>query len=162
MDKAIEWEEKLQQYTEPRYQQKPVMDFWDEKIIGVATEAIPAGGYLRSGPDGNIRLKQVVAIDDEDPQIEEEDICDEAKRITTGERQHEYGPPTGDFGKIAAMWSALFGREFSRHEVALAMVCLKLSRLSWSPEKRDSWTDGCGYLRCGWLCVQAEIENGEL
>lgn len=151
----------LEKYSEVRYHPRPSMDFWDKSIVGVATKPIAAGEYLRIGPDGNVRLKEIHSIE-EDAREEEEDICDEAKRITTGERQHEYGPPTGDFGKIAAMWTALFGRQFSPHEVSLAMVCLKLSRLSWSPEKRDSWTDGCGYLRCGWLCVQDEIDKGEL
>jgi hypothetical protein len=36
------------------------------------------------------------------------------------------------------------------------MTMLKLSRISWSPEKRDHWVDGIGYLSCGWDCVVRE------
>lgn len=160
------WEEMLEQYSEVRYHPRPSMDFWDKSVIGVATEAIPAGGYLRSGPDGNIRLKQAVAIDDEEPQIEEEDICDEAKRITTGDRQNQYGPPDEDFRRTAGMLNSLFAdklREgFLPHEISMIMACLKLSRMSWSPTKRDHHVDLAGYSRTGWLCVQAEIDKGEL
>lgn len=85
-----------------------------------------------------------------------EDILHEAYRLTTGDRQNQYGSPDQDFARTAAMWSALFGRHFETHEVAMAMVCLKLSRLTWSPAKRDSWTDAAGYVRCGWLCTEPE------
>ena len=161
------WEEMLEQYSEPRYQTRPVMDFWDKEIVGVSTKNIAAGEYLRIGPDGNVRLKWAVVTEDEEPQIEEEDICDEAKRITSqGERASSYGPADQDFRRTAGMLNALFAdklnSEFLPHEISMIMECLKLSRISWSPTKRDSWVDGCGYYRCGWQCVQAEIENGEL
>ncbi len=141
------------------------MDFWDQSVVGVSTKPIAAGEYLRIGPDGNIRLKQSVVTEDEDPQIEE-DICDEAKRITTGDRQNQYGPPDEDFRRTAGMLNSLFAdklREgFLPHEISMIMACLKLSRMSWSPTKRDHHVDLAGYSRTGWLCVQAEIENGEL
>ena len=80
---------------------------------------------------------------------------DEAKSLICGDRNAQYGSPTQDFERIAGMWTILFGRQFSAHEVAMAMVCLKLSRLVHSPGKRDSWVDGAGYLACGWECVEA-------
>lgn len=88
-----------------------------------------------------------------------EDILDEAKRLTSGERNNTYGPPTQDFDRTAKMWSAMFGNKlkdgesFALHDVALAMMALKLSRLTWSPNKRDSWVDCAGYARCGAVCA---------
>jgi len=87
----------------------------------------------------------------------QEDILEEALRLTSGDRNNQYGPPDADFKRTASMWSALFGRTFTSHEVALAMICLKLSRLSWSEDKRDSWVDVAGYARCGWMCVEAGL-----
>jgi nucleoside 2-deoxyribosyltransferase len=80
------------------------------------------------------------------------DILEEAYALTTGDRNAQYGPPDQDFRRTAAMWSALFGREFKSHEVAMAMACLKLSRLTHSL-KRDSVVDLAGYARCLDVCV---------
>lgn len=71
---------------------------------------------------------------------------------TLKQRGNEYGTVTQDFDRIAAMWTILFKREFKGHEVAMAMVCLKLSRLVWSPGNRDSWLDAAGYSALGWAC----------
>jgi hypothetical protein len=39
------------------------------------------------------------------------------------------------------------------HDVAIMMMQLKHSRLSWSPTKEDHWIDLAGYAACGWDCV---------
>lgn len=84
---------------------------------------------------------------------ERSDLLAEAAALVDGDRNTTYGPPSADFARVAVMWSVLFGRDFSPHEVAMAMTCIKLSRLVHSPQKRDSWVDGAGYLACGWECV---------
>ena len=81
------------------------------------------------------------------------ELLDEAKALVCGDRNATYGPPTQDFDRVAAMWSILFDREFTSHEVAMAMVCLKLSRLVHSAGKRDNWTDMAGYAACGYECT---------
>lgn len=78
----------------------------------------------------------------------EEDILEEAYRITRGDRQAQYGPPDQDFQRTAAMWSALKGVAFSAKDVALFMIALKLSRQTHQ-DKRDNWVDIAGYARCG-------------
>jgi len=89
-----------------------------------------------------------------------EDILDIAKAITSGDRQHAYGPPDQDFRRTADMWTALFGhmlREgvaFETWNVAQAMVLLKLSRLQHS-RKRDNVIDAAGYSRCMDICYRA-------
>lgn len=77
-----------------------------------------------------------------------EDVLEEALRITRGDRQAQYGPPDQDFQRTAKMWSALKGVEFSAREVALFMVLLKCSRQTHQ-NKRDNWVDIAGYARCG-------------
>lgn len=84
------------------------------------------------------------------------DVLIEALTLTRGDRQAQYGPPDQDFRRTADMWTALFEREFAPHEVAMAMACLKLSRLTHSL-KRDSVVDLAGYARCLDVCVR---ENG--
>lgn len=80
-----------------------------------------------------------------------EDVLVEALRITLGDRNAQYGPPDQDFRRTAAMWSALKGVTFEPRDVALFMVCLKLSR-EVHQRKRDNWVDIAGYARCGSLC----------
>lgn len=75
----------------------------------------------------------------------------EAERVTSGDRQAQYGPPDQDFQRIAAMWGALKGVPFSAREVAMFMVCVKLSRETHQ-KKRDNWVDIAGYAKCGSLC----------
>jgi hypothetical protein len=83
--------------------------------------------------------------------LEAENILDEAKRLVTGERQNSYGPPDQDFKRTAAMWSALKGVEFEPREVAMFMICLKLSRETHQ-RKRDSAVDIAGYAHCMNIC----------
>lgn len=78
-----------------------------------------------------------------------EEVLEEAARLISHDRNVTYGPPSQDFERIAAMWSVLFGREFSAHEVAMGLICLKLSRLVHSPLHRDNWVDMAGYAACG-------------
>lgn len=86
-------------------------------------------------------------------------ILNEALTATTTQRNKSYGEPDEDFKRIAAIASALGFRidggggeirELNSSDVALFMICLKLSRLAWSPAHRDSWTDIAGYAACGY------------
>lgn len=92
--------------------------------------------------------------------MRDQDILEEALELTSGERNQEYGEPTDDFQTIAAMWSVLFRHKLKDdcrvepHEVAKAMIALKMSRMTKSPGKRDHWVDIAGYARCGWLCAE--------
>ena len=96
--------------------------------------------------------------------MNKEDILEEALRITSGDRQAQYGPPDQDFARTAAMWSALFGDKlsspFEARDVAMAMICLKLSRETHQ-RKRDNSVDGAGYFRCLYLCNEAAAAKEE-
>lgn len=85
------------------------------------------------------------------------DILEVAASITRGDRQAVYGPPDQDFKKTADMWTGMFqfiladGAKFEPRHVAMAMICIKLSR-EFHQRKRDNWIDIAGYARCGSLC----------
>lgn len=84
---------------------------------------------------------------------ERKQLLSRAEECVLKERNASYGEPDQDFQRIADIWSVLFNRKFSTHEVALALVALKLSRLVHSPGHFDSWTDIAGYAACGWECA---------
>lgn len=85
---------------------------------------------------------------------------DEARQLITGDRNNQYGPPTQDFDRTAGMASAfgfsVNGAPLKGHHVAIFMMLLKVSRLAWTPGKRDSWVDACGYGGCGYECAVTE------
>lgn len=85
------------------------------------------------------------------------DVLDEAKQLITGDRNNAYGPPTQDFDRTAGMASAfgfqVNGQPLQGHHVAIFMQLLKISRLAWTPTKRDSWVDAAGYAGCGAECA---------
>jgi len=99
-----------------------------------------------------------------DSQVQEEGILTEAAKITSGDRQNQYGPPNQDFRRTAGMWTALFGDmlrlgvKFKPSHVAMAMILLKMSR-QLHQKKRDNWVDVAGYSHCGQVCDEAE-ESG--
>lgn len=90
------------------------------------------------------------------------DLLKEAILLIEGDRDASYGEPVQDFARIAALWTVLFGAKlkdgeaFTSHEVAMALIVLKLSRLCHSPGKQDNWTDIAGYAGCGWECAVRE------
>lgn len=75
----------------------------------------------------------------------EDRITSIAQRIVYADRGNTYGHPLDDFSRIAKMWGALFGTAITPEQVALAMICVKMSRLQTSPDHRDSVIDIAGY-----------------
>lgn len=89
------------------------------------------------------------------------DVLDEARGLITGDRNNTYGPPMQDFTRTAGALSAYGyrgpgGRELQAHDVAIFVMAVKLSRLMWTPAKRDSWVDIAGYSGCGYECAAEE------
>lgn len=86
-----------------------------------------------------------------DTGVPAECILDEAKRITGGTRQNDYGHPSQDFRKTAQMWTAILSGKLgaesvSEMDVALCMIAVKLARQSHR-HKRDNLVDIAGYAR---------------
>lgn len=113
---------------------------------------IEPGDAFSNVPDPDI----VVVAEETDAELSPRaDLLREAEGLVDGDRNAQYGDPNQDFKRTADMWTAyLDGKtELEPHDVAAMMALLKISRLRWSPEKRDSWADLAGYAACGWNTV---------
>ena len=90
-----------------------------------------------------------------------ESILDEAKRLTSRDRQKNYGHPTDNFRRIADLWNSyLMNRKYPEdpiaiEDVAWMMVLLKIARDLNKPT-RDNLVDAVGYTRT--LAMIREIE----
>lgn len=73
-------------------------------------------------------------------------ILREAETVITKNRQDQYGNAEDCFGDIAALWTTYFRRTFTAHDVAMAMVLMKVARIKANPKHRDSTLDAIGYL----------------
>jgi 5'(3')-deoxyribonucleotidase len=105
-------------------------------------------------------MERIIALDEfrvytNPPRAE---LLDEAKNLIVGDRNNQYGPPTKDFERTAAMWAAYKGVDFTAHDVAAMMALLKISRIAWSPTKRDHWADLAGYAGCGYETTLTSAE----
>ena len=101
----------------------------------------------------------------------------DAEKLVNEDRNVQYGDPSADFKRTAAFWNTYLSGVFERrvgeaevsdgireilhsliqpHDMSVMMVLLKLSRISWSPDKEDSWADAAGYVACGYGCTLTE------
>ena len=89
------------------------------------------------------------------------EMLDEAADLVDGSRNVSYGDPSADFRRTGNLWTTyLDGKtQIDPHDVAAMMALLKLSRIRWSPEKRDSWVDLAGYAACGLSTIPKEWEK---
>lgn len=73
-------------------------------------------------------------------------ILTEAMEVVA-ERQAQYGTREDNFGRIAAMWTAILGTKVTPQQVALCMIALKVARECWR-SSRDNARDIAGYADC--------------
>jgi hypothetical protein len=84
----------------------------------------------------------------------------EAATIISGDRDTQYGGPEENFERIAKVWSVITKYDFTREDVAMMMVGLKLARYgSKSGFQPDTWVDIAGYAGCGYEVGQLESQN---
>ena len=76
-----------------------------------------------------------------------------------GDRGAIYGSPKINQGRIAARLTNLLDYPIADYQAALAMVEVKLSRITESPRHIDSYIDACAYLA---LACQLITEEDEL
>lgn len=86
--------------------------------------------------------------------MDRKECLEEAIRITTTDRQKDYGKPEDVFMAIASYWNTyLTSRNveggLTAYDVAAMMILLKIARLVNSPYKEDNWVDIAGYAANG-------------
>lgn len=91
-----------------------------------------------------------------------------AEQLVMQDRNNQYGPPMQDFERIADLLNVLGFQwvdskdevhDIKPHQVAMIMIALKLSRITWDPYKFDSWADVAGYAACGWECAWGDLSE---
>lgn len=73
-----------------------------------------------------------------------EDLLDEV-RLTLSDRGHIYGNASLNHRRISELWSGYFDSYISPEQVAMAMLLVKVSRLSQTSDHEDSLKDLLGY-----------------
>lgn len=82
-----------------------------------------------------------------------------AEELIQGDRDEQYGPHLENHKRIAQIWSAITGVEYSPETVAAMMIGLKLARLGNRMDQRDSWVDIAGYAALGWDMASSNSEK---
>jgi hypothetical protein len=86
--------------------------------------------------------------------MERGEILDEAKRLTHGDRNKNYGNPLTNHARIAGLWSIFLETEITPAQVAICMGLVKVARLIESPDHLDSFVDLAAYAS-----ISGEIET---
>lgn len=80
----------------------------------------------------------------------------EAEEAVCNDRNAEYGDPEDNFEDIARLWSAYMRSPFTRSDVAVFMMLVKVARMKTSPALLDHWVDIAGYAACGYPSALAD------
>lgn len=93
---------------------------------------------------------------------------EQAIELINKDRNEDYGEPYDNFRDIAEMMTVLLrpilkdGTKVQCHHVSMMMIAVKLSRMTTSPFKADSWVDIAGYIGAGWEATTKELDaNGD-
>lgn len=139
-------------------------DQYKSSLTGEWTDVHPVNfGEVPRGYEEQYRRPVTYFPPPPPPPPQTEDILEEALRITSSDRQNQYGPPEQDFTRTAKMWEALLEPcvqpdgtlKISGSAVARCMIAIKLSR-DTHQKKRDNPVDIAGYARCLDRCHKAE------
>jgi len=76
------------------------------------------------------------------------DILSSAATCVCGHREQDYGSPEDNFRKIAGLWKAYTGYEFTPVDVAMMMALMKAARIKTGAGTMDSFVDLAGYAAC--------------
>lgn len=78
------------------------------------------------------------------------DVCEQASKIISGERQGQYGAPEDSFAVITDLWNGYLRTDcLTPGDVANMMALMKIARISNGVFKEDSYVDAIGYLAIG-------------
>jgi hypothetical protein len=86
--------------------------------------------------------------------MERGEILDEAKRLTHGDRNKNYGKPLTNHARIAGLWSIFLEQEITPAQAAMCLALVKVARLIETPDHLDSFVDLAAYAS-----IAGEIES---
>ncbi|AEJ93374.1 hypothetical protein SEA_SUPERCALLIE99_57 [Mycobacterium phage SuperCallie99] len=72
-------------------------------------------------------------------------ILTTAENIINGQRAQDYGDAKENHQRIAKLWEAYTGKEYSPEDVAVMMILLKIARFMENGYHEDTVTDIAGY-----------------
>ena len=87
-------------------------------------------------------------------QMDRGEILDEAKRLTHGDRNKNYGKPLTNHQRIAGLWSIFLETEITPAQAAMCLALVKVARLIETPNHLDSFVDLAAYAS-----IAGEIET---
>jgi hypothetical protein len=73
-------------------------------------------------------------------------INEEARDKVYGDRADEYGDAKEYMTMAASLWSSYSGAKLNVTDVCVMLAMLKMTRLKFNPNHRDSKVDICGYM----------------
>ena len=80
----------------------------------------------------------------------------EASRLTSTERNKEYGDPIDNMTHIADIFNAITGHNLKPSEVPIFHIATKLARKRTSPLKKDHYVDIMAYVGIAYECEMEE------
>ena len=134
-----------------------LMDGWRKSHGATAEAQLAIALGLRflveqAGPRNAWSEVELVGLEQPPPT---ETILEEAQRITSGDRDRQYGHPRLHWSRTVGAINAMFGTSFEPHEWGYCMILDKLAR-EQNGHKRDNLTDCAGYARCVERCLEVE------
>jgi len=117
-------------------------------------DALDNLGYTITPPDSELIAMTALRVGRYPPlpAKPKKTILEEARELTDGDRQHDYGSPEESYARIAAVWTELLrgklapGQSIEASDFPLCMAGMKLVRESYK-HKRDHPRDIAGYAR---------------
>jgi len=96
-------------------------------------------------------------------------LLDEARKITSVDRNKNYGNPEDNFQNIADYWNVYLrvlgvlrdGVSIKHVDVAYMMALMKLARLNTNATHHDSLVDLAGYAACAADCQEVLRKGAE-
>ena len=77
------------------------------------------------------------------------EMLTETEKCVCTDRETQYGSPESSFSKIADLWTAYSGREYTPLDVTMYLALLKVARIATGQIKDDNFVDLAGYAACG-------------
>ena len=87
------------------------------------------------------------------------DLLKEAIKVTSTDRNKDYGNPINNHRHIAQIFNAITGHRLTARDVALLHTCTKLSRGQVSPKKKDHYVDRMAYAGIEYECAMEEVDE---